>query len=341
MRLPHVEPSEELRQVVTRFIEALREGDVEAVNNRVSRQPGFVRFGTDPDEVWREGETAARIWVQQMVELGGGYPWRLIDDVFAMREGTVGWAGARTEIEAPVEGSVEYRFTCVLHLEHGDWKIVSFHSSVPSFNEEHGFFLTKSVEDIAEAVSESRPDLSASSSPDGTVTIAFTDIEDSLRLNAFLGDRRWLDVLRAHNEVVKRTTEEHAGTVVKSQGDGFMLAFASARRAVACAQAIEAAVAETFRDPGSPIRVRIGLHVGETVHEADDHFGHAVNYAARVASAAAGGEIVVSSLVYGLLAQTGEFEFDAAREVELKGIEGLQWVYPLASESTGPLAAVD
>jgi class 3 adenylate cyclase len=138
--------------------------------------------------------------------------------------------------------------------------------------------------------------------------------------------------------VVKRTTEGHGGTVVKNQGDGFMLAFASARRAATCAQAIETAVAETFRDPGSPIRVRIGLHVGETVHEGDDHFGHAVNYAARVASAASGGEIVVSSLVHGLLAQTGEFEFETAREVELKGIEGAQRVYPLVPR---PLATVD
>ena len=87
----------------------------------------------------------------------------------------------------------------------------------------------------------------------------------------------------------------------------------------------------TFRDPGSPIRVRIGLHVGETVHEGDDYFGHAVNYAARIASAAEGGEIVVSSLVYGLLAQTGEFVFEPAREVELKGVEGPQKVYALAT----------
>jgi adenylate cyclase len=336
-----VEPSEELHRVVTRFFEALRDGDTEAVSNRLSRQPGFERFGTDPDEVWFEGETAARVWVQQMRDVGGGIPWRLIDDIRALSEGTVGWAAARTEVDAPAGGTVEYRFTCVLHLEHGDWKIVNWHSSIPVRNEDHGFLLTKSVDEIAEAVSESRPDLSASSAADGTVTIAFTDIEDSLRLNAFLGDRLWLDVLRAHNEVVERTTDEHGGTVVKNQGDGFMLAFASARRAVTCAQAIEAAVADTFRDPGSPIRVRIGLHVGETVHEGDDHFGHAVNYAARVASAASGGEIVVSSLVYGLLAHTGAFEFGAAREVELKGIEGLQRVYPLASETAEPLAAVD
>ena len=326
-----METSEELRQVVTRFFEALRDGDEEAVRNRVSRQPGFERFGTDPDEVWHDGEVVSRLWVQQMRELGGGYPWRLIDEVYALSEGTVGWAGGRTEIEAPVDGSVEYRFTCVLHLEHSEWKIVQWHSSVPTSNEEHGFFLTKSVDEIAEAVSEARPDLSASSAEDGTVTIAFTDIEDSMRLNAFLGDRRWLEVLRAHNDVVKNVTIEHGGTVVKGQGDGFMLAFASARRALTCSQAIERSIDETFRDPGSPIRVRIGLHVGETTREADDFFGHAVNYAARIASSAAGGEIVVSSLVYGLLAQTGEFEFEPPREVELKGVEGPQKVYALAT----------
>jgi class 3 adenylate cyclase len=325
-----VEPSEEISHVVTRFVEALRDGDEEAVRTRVSRQPGFERIGSDPEEVWHEGEVAARLWVQQVREMGGGYPWRLIDDVRAMSEGTVGWAVGHADMASPIGGSVEFRFTTVLHLEHGEWKIVNWHSSNPVKNEDLGFFLTTSVDDIVEAVSESRPDLSAASAADGTVTIAFTDIEDSMRLNGFLGDRRWLEVLRAHNDVVRNVTSEHGGTVVKSQGDGFMLAFASARRAATCAQAIESAVAETFRDPGSPIRVRIGVHVGETVHEGDDHFGHAVNYAARVASTASGGEIVVSSLVYGLLAQTGEFEFEPAREVELKGVEGLHKVYPLA-----------
>ena len=325
-----MEPSEELRLVVSRFIEALRDGDEEAVSNRVSRQPGFERFGSDPEEVWHDGETAARLWVQQIREMGGGYPWHLIDEVHAMQEGTVGWAVGRAQMTPPNGGSVEFRFTAVLHLEHGEWKIVNWHSSIPARNEDYGLLLTTSVDDIVEAVSESRPDLSTSQAADGTVTIAFTDIEDSMRLNSFLGDLRWLDVLRAHNEVVRRVTTDHGGTVVKGQGDGFMLAFASARRALTCSQAIERSIKETFKDPGSPIRVRIGLHVGETTREADDFFGHAVNYAARIASSAAGGEIVVSSLVYGLVAQTGEFVFEPPREVELKGVEGPQRIYPLA-----------
>jgi class 3 adenylate cyclase len=323
-----VEPSLEIREVVSRFFEAVRDGDEEAVSNRISRQSGFERFGSDPDEVWDDGEAAARVWVQQMRELGG-YPWHRIDEIRAMTEGTVGWARVRAEFEAAVGGLVEYRFTCVLHLEHGEWRIVQWHGSVPTPNEAHGHHLTKSVDQIVEAVSVSRPDLTGSSAADGTVTIAFTDIEESTKLNALLGDRRWLEVLRVHNAVVAGVTAEHDGTVVKAEGDGFMLAFASARRALVCAQAIQRGIAARFADPGSPIRVRIGLHVGETVHEADDFFGYAVNYAARVTLSAAGGEIVVSALVHELVASTGDFHFEDARTVEMKGVEGPQSVYPL------------
>jgi class 3 adenylate cyclase len=332
-----VEPSEEIQHVVTRFFEALRDGDDEALSNRISRLPGFARFGSDAGEWWRDGETAARLWRVQMHEMGGGYGWKLVEGPHAMCENDVGWAAARTEFDTPT-GPVEMRFTCVLHLEHGDWKLVQWHSSVPSPNEALGYSLTTSVDEIVEEVSELRPDLSASSAPDGTVTIAFTDIEDSLRLNARLGDRRWLAVLHTHDDVIRRVTAEHGGTVVKSQGDGSMLAFASARRALTCAAVIDRGIAEAFANLEDTIRVRIGLHVGEPVREANDFFGHTVNYAARVASSAAGGEILVSSLLHDLLAQTGEFEFAEARSVELKGIEGTQVVYPVIPGSIDQLA---
>jgi class 3 adenylate cyclase len=339
--MTRMEPSDELRRVVTRFFEAVRDGDEEAVSNRISRQPGFERFGSDPAEWWQDGETAALVWIQQMREMGG-YPWHLIGDIHAMVEGSVGWASARTEFDTPIGPAEPLRVTFVLHLEHGEWKMVHCHSSVPSSNEEHGFLLTTSVDEIAASVGASRPDLSATSAPDGTVTIAFTDIEDSTRLNELLGDQRWMEVLRAHNDVVRVVTPDFGGTVVKNVGDGFMLAFPSARRALSCAQAIERTIAETFRDPGSPIRVRIGIHVGETVREADDFFGHAVNFAARIASSAEGGEIVVSSLVHDLLAQTGTFDFGEARVVEFKGLGGSHRVYPVdgSTPQTSPDAPV-
>jgi adenylate cyclase len=66
------------------------------------------------------------------------------------------------------------------------------------------------------------------------------------------------------------------------------------------------------------------------LHEAGDFFGHAVNYASRVTSAARGGEVLVSALVHDLAMPTGEFAFAESRQIELKGIEGQQTVYRLA-----------
>lgn len=75
------------------------------MSNRISRQPGFERFGTDAVEWWQDGDAAARVWIQVMRETDG-YPWRLAGDVHAMSEGSVGWAGGRAEFDAS-EGPVE------------------------------------------------------------------------------------------------------------------------------------------------------------------------------------------------------------------------------------------
>jgi adenylate cyclase len=71
------------------------------------------------------------------------------------------------------------------------------------------------------------------------VTIAFTDIEASTEMNARLGDRRWIELLRWHDDIVRKEVEGRSGTVVKAQGDGYMLAFTSASQALLCAQAIQ------------------------------------------------------------------------------------------------------
>ena len=329
-----MEPSDEIRRIAERFVQSVTDGDEQALSSRLSRQPGFERFGSDPAEWWRDGEQAVLVWIQQMREMGGGYPWRLVGDVNAQVEGNVGWFALQAEFDSP-EGVTPLRLTAVLHLEHGEWRIVQIHSSVPTTNESHGFLLSTSVDEIAEAVAATRPDLSGTSAPDGTVTIAFTDIEDSTRLNGFLGDQRWFEVLRAHNDVLRVVTTDHGGTVVKNHGDGFMLAFPSARRAIRCAFAIQASMVERFNDPGSPIRVRIGMHVGEVVREAEDFFGHAVNYAARIASTARGGEIVTSQLIHDLVAHTGEFRFGEPRTVELKGVPGAHRVWPVEPATEG------
>ncbi len=226
--------------------------------------------------------------------------------------------------------SFELRGTWVLHLERGEWKIVQVHFSLPKANiDVLGMALTVSLEELERTIQREQPDLTTTLAADGTVTIAFTDIVDSTVLTARLGDHAWLDLLRRHNAVIEDATAVHGGSVVETQGDGSMLAFSSARRAVACAQAIQREIASAFADDSPPIRVRIGIHTGDALHEADHFFGTAVHYAARVASQALGGEVLVSNLVRDLVAGPG-IDFLESREVELKGLEGSHRLFAVA-----------
>ena len=313
-----MEPSEEIRRVVDRWMVANAEGDADAVIGKISEHPGMLAIGTDPNEWWHGRERL--VWRRQ-IEESGGFPvsW---DEIESWEEGTVGWAGARMTFQAP-EGSFEARATLVLHLEHGEWKIVQAHWSLPTPNEVLGLTLTVSLEQLERTIQRERPDLSSNLAADGTVTIVFTDIVDSTVLTARLGDHAWLDVVRRHNDVIREATEAHGGTVVETQGDGSMLAFSSARRAVACAKAIQLEINRAFADASPPIRVRIGVHTGDALHEADHFFGTTVNYAARVASQALGGEVLVSNLVRELVAGGGSgIDFLESRDVELKGLDG-------------------
>jgi eukaryotic-like serine/threonine-protein kinase len=187
--------------------------------------------------------------------------------------------------------------------------------------------LEMSIDAVVSSVQRERPDLRGHTAPDGTVTILFSDIEGSTAMTERLGDRRAQEVLRAHNAIVREHVAAHGGFEVKSQGDGFMIAFQSARRALRCAIEMQRAFAgHAERHPATSVRVRIGLHTGEPVKEADDFFGQAVILAARIAAQAEGGEILVSSLIRELAESTGEFTFAGVRPVQLKGLSGTREV---------------
>ncbi|HLA19075.1 MAG TPA: adenylate/guanylate cyclase domain-containing protein, partial [Dehalococcoidia bacterium] len=104
-----------------------------------------------------------------------------------------------------------------------------------------------SIDAILESVHDEAPDLRPHAAPDGTVTIMFSDIEGSTALAERLGDRRFIELLREHNAIVREQVKAHGGFEVKSQGDGFMLAFQSARRALQCAIDIQRGFAERNR----------------------------------------------------------------------------------------------
>jgi class 3 adenylate cyclase len=185
-----------------------------------------------------------------------------------------------------------------------------------------------SIDAVASMVGNEQPDLRSHAAPDGTVTILFSDIMGSTAMTERLGDRRMQEVLRAHNAIIRRQARAHGGFEVKSIGDGFMLAFSSARRGLQCAIAIQRAFAVYNEEhPAEPILVRIGLHSGEAIKEADDFFGKAVILASRIAGQAQGGQILVSSLLKELTESAGEFQFAEEKEVELKGLGGVHRVY--------------
>ncbi|HLA19051.1 MAG TPA: adenylate/guanylate cyclase domain-containing protein, partial [Dehalococcoidia bacterium] len=179
-----------------------------------------------------------------------------------------------------------------------------------------------SIDAVAATVYADKPDLRPHAAPDGTVTIMFSDIEGSTAMTERLGDRRFIELLREHNAIVREQLAAHDGFEVKSQGDGFMLAFQSARKALECAVDIQRAFAKRNDSADEPIRVRIGLHTGEALKEADDFYGKNVILAARIASQAKGGEILVSSLLKELTESAVGVTFGKGREVELRGLAG-------------------
>ncbi len=192
-----------------------------------------------------------------------------------------------------------------------------------------GGVLRGSIEELAGWADVERPDLVRIAALDGTVTILFSDIEDSTTLNHDLGDRAWVQLLTKHDRIVHRAVERHAGHVVKTQGDGFMVAFGRPDEAVRAALDVQreiAAVRSGSRLAG--VRVRIGAHRGAAVHRDNDLFGRNVAMAARVAGEADGGEVLVSDAVLERLSEE-EFRVGQARTVRLKGVPGEHEVHPV------------
>jgi class 3 adenylate cyclase len=139
----------------------------------------------------------------------------------------------------------------------------------------------------------------------------FSDIEGSTPLNELLGDETWILVLAAHNNAIERAVRRSGGRVVKKTGDGYMVAFANPQAGVRCACAIR-----TLSLP-HPLR-STGFGCGSATHwQGDpagrDFLGREVNYAARVASVASGGEVLVSSIVRERIAAEGWPSANAVR----------------------------
>ncbi|CAN5774748.1 hypothetical protein BH10ACT9_BH10ACT9_13670 [soil metagenome] len=190
-----------------------------------------------------------------------------------------------------------------------------------------GATVRNSIEDLAGWAQVERPDL-ARLTADGNVVLVFSDIEGSTEQNARMGDRPWVKLLERHNKLVQNRVDKNQGHVVKTQGDGFMIAFARPENAIRFSTEVQDALDDDAR--WEQIRVRIGIHMGTSVRRGADLFGLDVAMAARVADQADGGEILISEPVRAAVAELDDIELGESREVELKGLPGTHTLTPIS-----------
>lgn len=313
-----------------KFAEAYARRDLQAVLALFADDRDVVFIGTGSDER-RVGLVEVRQHIKRNLEQSSQLFFRF-DWVRASATGPVAWVAAEGAMQAevgPQEIEAPVRFTGVLEIVHGDWLLVQAHLSLPAAGQEVGrSFPTSTLEQLETAVRGEEISLQDQLGPDGTVTILFSDIEESTEMNERLGDIRWMELLRTHNTIVRHIAARHGGLIVKAQGDGFMIAFRSGREAILSAIDMQREFAEyNQQHPTEQIRIRCGLHVGEMVHEADDFFGRNVVLAARIADAARPCTILVSSVLKALTESSGDIKFGRGRSIALKGISGTQRVH--------------
>ncbi len=156
-------------------------------------------------------------------------------------------------------------------------------------------------------------------------TVMFSDIVDSTRRAAELGDRRWRDLLSSVTVSVGRELTRFRGRAVKTMGDGFLATFDGPARGIRCATSIRDAALSQFG-----IEVRSGLHTGEVEVIGDDVGGIAVHIGARVGASAGPGEVLVSGTVKDLVVGSG-ITFEDRGERELKGVPGRWRLFAVAA----------
>jgi class 3 adenylate cyclase len=146
-------------------------------------------------------------------------------------------------------------------------------------------------------------------------TVLFTDIVDSTRRAAEIGDLRWRRVLDSHDRLAQQIVDRHRGNLVKMTGDGILATFDGPGRAVRCALAFGSAAQQI----GLPLRA--GLHTGEIEIRGEDIGGIAVHAAARVMAKSNANEVLVSRVVTDLVAGAG-LKFSERGSHQLKGLPG-------------------
>lgn len=324
-----MEPAPELIEFVDRWLNLYLSGKSDDVVDAFANDPGTSFFGTDGEEFYLGFDTVAGYLRVQIEDLLQSHSQDVVildrDRSFAWKEGTVGWAVVINRFVVRGRGDHISRLTAIFHQDGAHWRIVHWHVSIGRSNEELlGRSLTTSVDDILRLVEDYQTPAEATAS-DGTVAVVFTDMVDSTTLMEQLGESRWIELFDWHSENVKQQTRMFGGSVVKSQGDGFMLAFPAVGSAAACAIGLQREINKGFE--GIDFQVRIGIHSGNATEEGGDFFGRTVVVASRLSASANPGEILVSA--ESSIDLGSAFPLGSPRTLTLKGLTGNHRAAPL------------
>jgi class 3 adenylate cyclase len=317
--------SPEVEAVNRRFWRAFIERDRQAMAN-MAGESADVRLVLSADDEWIKGDghlgdiMAARADEIGIVSVE-------FDRLEGFEHGDTGWCAASLVVHRDTGADVTFRQTATFIIEAGVWRVVQIHTSIGVPNEDSfGYEISKGMAQLLDSLDESSVDSVVSSSHSGTVTLMFTDIEGSTQMSEQLGDAAWSEMVAAHFDTIGSAVKAHGGTLVKTLGDGTMAAFPGAAGALSAAVDIQRSAAAEH------LSVRVGVHTGDAVQAKDDYAGIAVNKAARIASAANGGEVLASSVTVELAGSHG-FQFGPERSAELKGISGTHRLIPVIWES--------
>jgi class 3 adenylate cyclase len=177
------------------------------------------------------------------------------------------------------------------------------------------------MEEIVEFVTGERPPVEVDRI---LTTVLFTDIVGSTERAGREGDRRWSELLSAHQQVVRSELHHFRGHEVDTAGDGFLATFDGPARAIRCAFAIRDGVAALG------LQIRAGLHTGEVELSDSGPRGLAVHIGARIGALAGPGEVLISRTVADLIVGSG-IKVDDRGEHELKGVPGSWRLYRAVS----------
>lgn len=317
--------SQELIAVMKRLMVAIQTGDTSTARGLVVNEPETLIVGTAGE--WLYGLAAVEVFTAQLSVIPE-YD-RTFHSLEAYEYESVGWGAAKSTVSFPNGASLEARTTAVFRLVDGVWRVVQWHASIPESDagDWTDLEVPRTLSDLVDSLGDDLDSTLAERFDTKQVALLISDIEDSTRLGVEFGDALWSDVIKRHFDQVGRIADVHGGAIVKTMGDGALVAFDTPADASRAALAIQGSVME-HKDIGE-YKVRIGVHLGPAVHSDDDYFGYTVNKTARLTSAASGNEILVSKPVAEEIGEINDLSVGEPRSLSLKGLPGTHIAYPL------------